>query len=231
MPRVCAYVCVCVIPQVVVPDQKLPVSFTVCAHVTTTDLIFSPRELNFGPCVLAEDTGVVLRVTNPSALPQTFGFVNLPSAIHITPNDGFGHILPGEHPLLMPTTCVCVGGYGCACACVCVCVVCVCVMDLDTCCLVSPLYKGYFVCVCVCVCVCVWALCEPMFAFPRTCVRPACVCVPICAFVTRQAASANMCVCMCVCVCVCACVSVSITQARRSSVSCPSSPLSQVPSP
>ena len=46
-------------PQVVVPDQKLPVCFSLRAHVTTTDLLFSPPKLSFGPCVMAEDTGVV----------------------------------------------------------------------------------------------------------------------------------------------------------------------------
>lgn len=64
--------------QVTVPDQKLPVRFLLRAHVTTTDLIFSPPSLDFGNCMLAEDTGRVLRVTNPSALPHTLGFVNLP---------------------------------------------------------------------------------------------------------------------------------------------------------
>jgi hypothetical protein len=48
--------------QLVVPDQKLPVGFTVRAHVTTTDLVFSPPQLDFGPCVMAEDTGVLLQV-------------------------------------------------------------------------------------------------------------------------------------------------------------------------
>jgi hypothetical protein len=82
--------------QVTAPDQALPVPFTLRAHVTSTDLQFTPPALHFGPCVMAEDTGVVLRVTNPSALPQTFGFTNLPPAIRIMPNDGFGYILPGE---------------------------------------------------------------------------------------------------------------------------------------
>ncbi len=90
-----AWRCPALTAQVVVPDQKLPVLFSVRAHVTTTDLVFAPPALDFGPCVMAEDTGVVLRVTNPSALPQTFGFVGLPPTIRVMPNDGFGHILPG----------------------------------------------------------------------------------------------------------------------------------------
>ena len=83
-------------PQLNVPDQRLPVSFTLRAQVTTTDLIFDPPRLDFGPCVVNEDTAVTLRVTNPSALPQTFGFVSsAQSGIGIKPNDGFGYILPG----------------------------------------------------------------------------------------------------------------------------------------
>ena len=39
----------------------------------------------------------MLRVTNPSALPQTFGFLNSSQlGVSIKPNDGFGYILPGE---------------------------------------------------------------------------------------------------------------------------------------
>jgi hypothetical protein len=56
--------------QLVVPDQKLPVRFRVAAHVTSTDLVFDPPTLDFGAAIMAEDTGVVLRLTNPSALPQ-----------------------------------------------------------------------------------------------------------------------------------------------------------------
>ncbi|GAX76218.1 hypothetical protein CEUSTIGMA_g3662.t1 [Chlamydomonas eustigma] len=80
-----------------VPDQRLPVSFTLRAQVTTTDLIFDPPRLEFGQCVVNEDTAVQLRITNPSALPQTFGFLTTAQpGIGIKPNDGFGYILPGE---------------------------------------------------------------------------------------------------------------------------------------
>ena len=82
--------------QLTVPDQKLPVPFTLRAQVTTTDLIFDPPALHFGDCVMAEDTGVVLRINNPSALPQTLGFTQLPPGVRISPNDGFGFVLPGE---------------------------------------------------------------------------------------------------------------------------------------
>eukprot|EP00983_Pelagomonas_calceolata_P128735 1161540-Pelagomonas_calceolata.AAC.15 len=42
--------------KVTVPDQKLPVTFTLLARVTTTDLIFTPAKLDFGPCVVGEAT-------------------------------------------------------------------------------------------------------------------------------------------------------------------------------
>ncbi len=58
----------------------------------------SPPLTLFGPHTLTLIHSLTLprRVTNPSALPQTFGFVNLPMGIRIMPNDGFGHLLPGE---------------------------------------------------------------------------------------------------------------------------------------
>ena len=46
--------------------------------------------------MINEDTALTLRVTNPSALPQTFGFNLAQSGIGMKPNDGFGYILPGE---------------------------------------------------------------------------------------------------------------------------------------
>ncbi|KAF5843498.1 hypothetical protein DUNSADRAFT_14414, partial [Dunaliella salina] len=82
--------------KVTVPDQKLPVTFTLLARVTTTDLILTPAKLDFGPCVVGEATGVVIRIHNPSALPQAVGTTNLPAGIGVHPNHGFGYILPGE---------------------------------------------------------------------------------------------------------------------------------------
>jgi hypothetical protein len=61
--------------QVTVPDQRLPVSFTLRAHVTTTDLLFSPPQLDFGPCVMAEDTGLVLRWERNTAHTHTGGSI------------------------------------------------------------------------------------------------------------------------------------------------------------
>ncbi|GIL67303.1 hypothetical protein Vafri_20688, partial [Volvox africanus] len=79
-----------------VPDQTLPVHFSLRAQVTHTDLVFEPPSLDFGDCVMAERTALRLIIRNTGRLPQTFGFVGLPSGLRVNPNDGFGHVLPGE---------------------------------------------------------------------------------------------------------------------------------------
>jgi hypothetical protein len=79
-----------------VPDQLLPVTFLLRAQVTSSDLVFEPPSLDFGSCVMNENTALTLRISNPSSLPQTFGFVGSMPGVTFSPNDGFGHILPGE---------------------------------------------------------------------------------------------------------------------------------------
>ncbi len=80
------------------PAHHPPTTFitAISFQVTTSGLIFDPPNINFGHCVLNEDTAVKLRITNPSALPQTFGFMDTMQGITIKPNDGFGYILPGK---------------------------------------------------------------------------------------------------------------------------------------
>jgi hypothetical protein len=48
--------------KVTVPDQKLPVTFMMRARVTTTDLVFTPAKLDFGPCIMGEATGAFVLV-------------------------------------------------------------------------------------------------------------------------------------------------------------------------
>ncbi|MEW5303719.1 MAG: hypothetical protein WDW36_006383 [Sanguina aurantia] len=67
-----------------------------CVQVTSSDLVFEPPALDFGPCVMAEQTGVLLRITNRSLLPQSFGFLGMHPGVEMKPNDGFGYALPGE---------------------------------------------------------------------------------------------------------------------------------------
>jgi len=65
-------------------------------QLTSSDLEFQPRRLDFGKCITAERTAVPLTITNSSAITQTYGFLELPSGVSIEPNGGFGTMLPGE---------------------------------------------------------------------------------------------------------------------------------------
>lgn len=82
--------------EVIVKGQSRSIPFTVEAQVTPSDLTFSPQVLDFGACTLLESVVVAVTMTNSSALPQSFGFVNLPSCVDVQPDDGFGKILAGE---------------------------------------------------------------------------------------------------------------------------------------
>ena len=84
-----------------VPDQVLPVNFTLRAQLTTPALHLMREEqpittLNFGICPLSATRCLTLTLVNPSALPQRFGFVPLPKGIDVQPGDGLGTVLPGE---------------------------------------------------------------------------------------------------------------------------------------
>ncbi|CAK4787573.1 unnamed protein product [Aphanomyces euteiches] len=80
--------------QVVVPDQVLPVYFVLKAQLTTGELAFSSPSLAFGDCFTAHSVCQTLTITNPSRLPQKFGFLHVPSVLRVEPNDGFGTLLP-----------------------------------------------------------------------------------------------------------------------------------------
>ncbi|XP_049341934.1 cilia- and flagella-associated protein 74 isoform X1 [Astyanax mexicanus] len=83
------------VPLVIqVADQVRPVSFTVHAVVTTSDLEFDRTEVDFGHCSVFESVRTSVRLTNRSLLPQDFGFVGIPKFIDVQPNDGFGTLLP-----------------------------------------------------------------------------------------------------------------------------------------
>uniref|UniRef100_W5MG58 Cilia and flagella associated protein 74 n=1 Tax=Lepisosteus oculatus TaxID=7918 RepID=W5MG58_LEPOC len=79
-----------------VADQARPVPFTVHAVVTTSDLEFGRKELDFGHCSIYESVRTSVLLTNHSLLPQDFGFVGIPKFIDVQPNDGFGTLLPLE---------------------------------------------------------------------------------------------------------------------------------------
>ena len=79
-----------------VPDQTLAVIFRIKSKLTSSDIIFEPKEINFGPCFTEQSVHVPLTITNTCALPQKFGFVNLPREISVPEDDGFGTLLPNE---------------------------------------------------------------------------------------------------------------------------------------
>ncbi|XP_073441515.1 cilia- and flagella-associated protein 74 [Dendrobates tinctorius] len=79
-----------------VVDQTRPVSLTVHAVVTTSDLEMNPKEVDFGHCTIYEAVQASIQLLNKSILPQEFGFMGIPEYVDIQPNDGFGTLLPLE---------------------------------------------------------------------------------------------------------------------------------------
>jgi len=71
--------------QVGVPDQVLPVYFTLRAQLTTADLELSRKEIAFGECGVSDAVMVRETVTNLSELPVRIGFVRLPRGLSISP--------------------------------------------------------------------------------------------------------------------------------------------------
>ena len=82
--------------EVLVPDQTLPVIFRLRAQLTSSDVVFDPPSIDFGPCFTEQSVSFPLRITNTCALPQRFGFVQLPRELSVPESDGFGTLLPGE---------------------------------------------------------------------------------------------------------------------------------------
>ena len=87
--------------QVIVPEQVLPVSFTLRVQLTTPKLILERhgleiKTLDFGACPINATRTLSLTLRNPSALPQRFGFTPIEKCLDVQPGDGLGTILPGE---------------------------------------------------------------------------------------------------------------------------------------
>lgn len=71
-------------------------NFTVSAQVTYSDITFDKDRIEFGLCTIHESVFTTLELTNTSSLPQSFGFIELPSYVDVQPGDGFGELLPFE---------------------------------------------------------------------------------------------------------------------------------------
>ncbi|XP_019852101.1 PREDICTED: cilia- and flagella-associated protein 74-like isoform X2 [Amphimedon queenslandica] len=82
--------------SIIVAGQSSPVTFTVMATVTESDISLSQTTLDFGQCTIHESVYTSIQLTNKSCLPQDFGFVHLPKWLSVQPNDGFGTLLPHE---------------------------------------------------------------------------------------------------------------------------------------
>lgn len=82
--------------QIIVPDQVMPIYFSLRAIVSSSELSMNPSLIDFGKCSTEETVTQQLLIRNNSLLPQQFGFVKLQQEITVCPNDGFATILPQE---------------------------------------------------------------------------------------------------------------------------------------
>ena len=86
-----------VVPMTIdVSGQVLDVIFRMRAKLTTSDVVFDPPSVDFGPCFTDRTVSYPIKIQNMSALPQKFGFVKLPREISVPYQDGFGTLLPYE---------------------------------------------------------------------------------------------------------------------------------------
>ena len=53
-----------------VAEQTRPVTFSVHAVVTNSDLEFDSPDVDFGPCTIYESVTTTIKLTNKSMLPQ-----------------------------------------------------------------------------------------------------------------------------------------------------------------
>lgn len=100
-----------------VADQSKTVQYNLHAIITTSDLEFNTKEIDFGYCTIYETARATVDLTNHSILCQPFGFVKLQEVnffffsfyskqlfiliykkkyVNVQPNDGFGTLLPNE---------------------------------------------------------------------------------------------------------------------------------------
>ena len=81
--------------KVTSPCQSTPASCTALVQLTTSELTFEPERIDLGACKVGETAVVPLNVHNPSALPASFAFLDVPKSVTIGPHSAFGAIMPG----------------------------------------------------------------------------------------------------------------------------------------
>ena len=79
-----------------VPEQALPVYYTLFVRLTTGEISFNTSIVEYGKCFVSQSSMKVVKMKNESRLPMKFGFVNLPNEVEVQPNDGFGALMPLE---------------------------------------------------------------------------------------------------------------------------------------
>jgi hypothetical protein len=80
---------------VLIPNQVVPVFFTLRAQLTTGSLKLSTNFVDFGACCyVTEAYRATVSVANESHLAQKVGFVELPAVLSVQPQDGLEIMLP-----------------------------------------------------------------------------------------------------------------------------------------
>lgn len=92
--------------HVSVPGQPLTLPIKIRLQATTSDIVLSPKTLDFGRIPLTEATGVAITISNPSALPQSYSFgAKLPFGLKLSPNSGAAKCTCRQQPRTTPTSC------------------------------------------------------------------------------------------------------------------------------
>lgn len=79
-----------------VSGQTLPAHFVITASICKPDLSISTSKIDFKRCFTDRTCTKRIEIQNMCQMPQKFGFVKLNSCVSLTPNGGFGLLLPGE---------------------------------------------------------------------------------------------------------------------------------------
>lgn len=82
--------------EISVTGQQLPVYFVVNSFITPSIVNFDRKRIDYGKVYTNQELVQSVTLTNTSMLPQKVAFVKLKREVTISPNDGFGVLLPNE---------------------------------------------------------------------------------------------------------------------------------------
>lgn len=80
--------------SVAIEGQVVRPTVAVTAQITHAALCLSTNVLKFGRVSIFESAVASVTLTNPSAVCQRFGFVDVPAWVALAPGNGFGEVLP-----------------------------------------------------------------------------------------------------------------------------------------